>query len=388
MKFKSIICVMLISGSLYAQVPFQKSMHSPYVRFGTTFQMWKLDGYLDPLTQISLPSAINIPLGNNFNLNISNTPAFSWWQPATEVLRLDGLSDTWIKGNVLLWDEHILLHAGMGIPSGRTRLDSMEYELVSQGTSRNIYRLNLPIYGQGLTLRGGAAMALPINDKLVIGFGAQYLYRAPYYPLQYTYTYTGRDGTLFEGDLWDESYNPGNEIAAHIGLDLQVGDNLKLMFDGIYTHYGKDVLNDSTQVFGSGDKLAFHFGFYYPLETNYIWGLLTFRQRGKNEILQGGSLSLENVNSNGFQVELDLIGKLYEFTNGGFLVLLDGRYFEKDEYDLREDWTVGGGVGVNYIITPTIQIDLTFKAYYGMMNWERRRSLIGLDSHIGLTVML
>ena len=60
----------------------------------------------------------------------------------------------------------------------------------------------------------------------------------------------------------------------------------------------------------------------------------------------------------------------------------------KDEYDLHEDWTVGGGVGVNYIVTPTIHIDLTFKAYYGMMNWERRRSLIGLDSHIGLTVLL
>ena len=391
MKNKTILWVLIFlicTATLTGQEMLRSGRQPSYIQFGSTFQMWKVDGYFDPVTQFAFPTIINLPLGDNFSLNISNTPAFSWWKPQNDRLSLTSISDTWVKANYFMLDEHILIFAGMGLPSGATRLDSSEYELVSQGLSRNIYRFNLPVYGQGFSFRGGVALAFPVTDRLVIGVGSHYLYRATYYPLQYTYTYTGANGSLMEGELWDESYNPGDEVVAHMGLDLQLGESLKVMFDGVYTHFGRDVLNDSTQVFGSGDKVAFYLGLYRPWDKNYLWGLLTFRQRGKNEILQGGYLAVESVNSNGFQIELNLIAKIFDFTEGGFRVYLDARYFEKDEFSDQEDWAIGGGVGVSYLIAPALQVNVMLKAFYGIMNWERRRSAIGMDSSVGLILTL
>ncbi len=387
-KKGAVLIGFLLSGALVAQDMMTPGlMPQASIRAGTSFQMWKVDPFSDPVTQISLPISMAFPLGRHFRVSLQQTPGFSWWQPEDDPLRLYGLSDTWVKGALLLWEDKLMLHAGMGLPTGRTRLDSTEYELVSKGTSRNVFRFSLPVYGQGFTGTTGFAFAFPVIERVVLGAGAYYIYRAPYYPLQYVYSYEGQGGVLEQGDLWNNKYKPGDEVSGHIGLDAQIGDHLRLMFDGLFTHYWRDMLDDSTEVFGSGDRVAFHLAAYYPFDENYLWSRISLRQRGKNEILQHGSLLLEDVNTNGFQLEWELISQVYQFTNGGFLVLGDFRYFEKDEQDPEgQDWTLGAGIGLDYRLNPTVKLDLRLKIFYGIMDWQRTRNLIGLDTYIGVVV--
>ena len=231
-KKGAVLIGFLLSGVLVAQEMVTPGlMPQASIRAGTSFQMWKVDPFSDPVTQISLPISMAFPLGRHFRVSLQQTPGFSWWQPEDDPLRLYGLSDTWVKGALLLWEDKLMLHAGMGLPTGRTRLDSTEYELVSKGTSRNVFRFSLPVYGQGFTGTTGFAFAFPVIERVILGAGAYYIYRAPYYPLQYVYSYEGQGGVLEQGDLWNNKYKPGDEVSGHIGLDAQIGDYLALYPD-------------------------------------------------------------------------------------------------------------------------------------------------------------
>ena len=380
MKSKTaVVGVMLASVSLWAQQESAVGSRNGYVTMGLVLQMWKVQPYYHPISQLSLPLALFLPVGNRYSVSLQHTPAYSWWQ---ENQRITGLSDTWIQGNALFWGEKLLLNAGICIPTGKAKLDSVQYILSKEGLSRNIYAFRLPLYGQGFCFKGGFALAYPVHEKVVLGLGAQYLLRSSYHPVEFSYQVMGPDNAIVE-KIWNEAYKPGDEISTYVGLDVRPLKTVKVSLDGYYTHYWKDFL-DGNEVYGSGEKITANLNVLVQMDVRYLWMNMLYRHRGKNDILQGFNLQQEEKNSNGYQVETSWVFKAADFVNGGILFLLDGRFYGINELGYGNDNVLGGGLGITFRYQENQELEFTFKYLFGSKKTEEARNLEGLETLIRL----
>ena len=375
MKLKlSILIFVLLTVHVFAQEEIFPIPKRTYVSMGISFQMWQREKAGLPVDQLALPISILMPLGKNFDLSISHTPAFSKQYRNQTIY---GLSDTWVQGDYVFWKDKAMLNLGVGLPTGKTQLDSAQFELSKQ-LSENIYQFQLPIYGQGLSGMIGLALAFPvITDGVVIGVGGEYLYRGSYYPVKYTY------GGKSINRTFNKKYTPGDEASGNIGVDIRIGENMKIMLDGIYTYYWRDIL-DGEVVYKSGSKFTGNLGFFYRFNQKYVWTHVIFRQKGKNELLRGLYFGEEEKNSNGSQLEINIVSKIMDYQNGEIFVLGEGRFYGKNQVGTGAVVAFGMGVGANYRFNHSTVIDLQFKYTLGQFRPPWKRSIEGLQTYAGL----
>ena len=121
---------------LFIFIPFLCYAHSNYWNSGgetgfihtsIVMQNWKIDGVEDRIVEGSMPLFINLPVRQNFNLQISHSPAISRYGD----LELSGLSDTWVRGIYVLPNNKMMLSMGLGLPTGKTALTDEEAMLSS-----------------------------------------------------------------------------------------------------------------------------------------------------------------------------------------------------------------------------------------------------------------
>ncbi len=378
MKWKMICLVLLIGYSLQAQ----ENPVLPdrgFIATSIRLQAWRVQPFMDPISQLSAPMTAVIPIGKKFHLNINHTPAFSWWREDEQDIA--GFSDTWVQGSYIMFKGRVMLNLGLGLPTGKTNLDSVQYTFVKDRLSQNIFKYQLPVYSQGLSGKAGFAIALPISAEVILGIGGQYYYRRPYHPVTYQYKFMDKNGQLVNKE-WNEPYKPGDEVTANAGLDIQLQENMRLSLDATFTHYWRDLLN-AVEIYGSGEKIGFHLGYFYQFNRRYIWYRLAYRQKGKNEILMGLSLAEEEKNSTGAQAEMDLTFKFMDFDNGGVSLFSEGRIYGQNEYGLEDHYAVGFGIGVNYQYTENFLIDVRVKYLTGTIHPYGKREIDSLESYFG-----
>lgn len=361
-----------------AQEEILPDVNRGFFRMGATIQSWAGDGYGESMNQITFPVSLVVPFSERFYVTITHTPAMSWWRPG---FKLNGLSDTWVQGAWIMWEEKLLLNLGVGVPTGKTRLTNPEFLISKDWLSRNSLRFRLPAYGQGLCGRLGLVLAFPLADWLIVGMGGQYLHRRPYHPVYFTYTVGD------EERVDDREYTAGDEASAHFGIDIRLGDHMKLMLDGIYTHYWRD-LQDGIEVYGPGDKINVNVGWFYRFDGHYLWSRLIYRQRSKNEVLQGFVLQEEDEKTTGDQLELDLIIKVISLEQGGLFLLGDGRYEGKTEASPLNDLVFGLGLGIEYSFTQHVMVDFHLKYLFGRyrptLTADELVDLAGIEAVLGL----
>lgn len=345
-----LLIFILFTQKVSAQQEVLSTQRSRMISTGITFQMW--DKRTSPaVSQAAFPFKYLSPLTDNITLSISNTPAVSWWFGDYKIF---GLSDTWINTSFLLFDKKMVLNVGMGVPTGKTHLDLDEYKVITEGLTKNIYRYQLPVYGQGFSFRTGFAYSFPLSERVVIGLGGQYLLNSSYVPVEYDFD--------FNDDSWAVKYKPGDVATANIGIDVGVTDNIKVMFDWIYSYYRNDMLEDSL-LYRTGGKVSFNTGFFYRFDNKYLWLFTKYRQRGENTEL--GDFRLAHVDpSDRYQFEVDMVLKPVEFSQGDMLVLADIRYYGKNE-SLKPENVIGGGLGIIYEISRYLKWDLRMKYFVG-----------------------
>ncbi len=349
---------------------------------GVGFQYWK-----DPsVSQTALPFMLSIPVGEKFSLNIANTTAYSQWDDnLDENKRILGLSDTWIQGNYVFWRDRAMINAGISLPTGKTKLDTSQYILTREYLRRNFMRFRLPVYGQGMSLKIGGAVAYPVHERITIGLGAQFIHNRPFKPVYYEYAYPNIDGEQVD-TVWERKYRPGDEISANLGVDILLSESMRLSIDGMYTYYGRDDLDESER-FKSGDKLSLHIDYFYKFLINrYLHVSCSFRQKGRNEFLRGLVFMQETVNSNGPQVELDISSKLFAEGDNGIILLLSGRFNSKSDRRKETQELVGGaGIGIQYAFSENMMLDLYVKYYMSQLNTnDVIDNLGGLDTYVGI----
>jgi len=359
-------------------------------------QMWRVDGdSLGTVRQISFPILLTLPLNPAVQLSIQHTPTFSQANDIYDrnrrtrdrhnTFKINGLSDTWIQGTYLLPNNRAMLNLGIGAPTGKTGLNNSQFEL-ARNLSRNIFRYQVPVYGQGFCARAGAAVAVPAGTQAVFGIGGQYLYRGKYHPLSYTYEY---DGNVKPLKPYDPEYKPGDEATAQAGFDVLLGEKFKLMADVEFTAYQRDLLGGS-EVFKAGTRVLGSIALYKQFDQQYLLTSLRYRIRGKHEYLDSLALTMRMSDRNllGTQIEADVVYKAYAFRDGGFFVYGDARVYGKNENETDGALAVGLGFGVQFPIGETSIGDFRIKFFGGNVQDPRTRNLQGMDASLGVRFLL
>lgn len=354
MKYKILLIIILFvfCSQLFAQEEVLPIQRRRFVSVGSSVQIWKRQT-APAVTQISFPFTYIYPVSESFTFSIASIPAASWWYGDYKVF---GLSDIWVNTSWLLAKERLLFNVGMAIPTGKTQLDEYQYRVVTEGLTRNIYKFNLPNYGQGFSFRTGLVYSVPISENIVFGMGGQYLFNSSYTPIKYDLG----DNT---GETWEVNYKPGDFASVNMGLDFALNDNMKLMFDWFYTYYFSDQLEDSL-LYRAGGKTAFNAGYFYRFDDKYLWLFLQYRQRSKNEEMK--NFRLESMDpDNKYQFEIDMIIKPVEFIQGDMLLLADYRYYGKSDIITTNDYLGGGGVGFIYEVSQYLNWDIRLQYLLG-----------------------
>jgi len=379
-KILIILCFFILMGKAHSQDEIITNPYRGYVSIGGNITTWKIgEGWANTITQLTVSIQAVFPVGSHFHFAIVHSPAITWGYVEEE--RITGLSDTWIKGNYVFWNNRAVLNVGLGLPTGKTRLDENQYKISKDNLIRNVFQYPLPVYGQGFSGRIGLLTAHPVRDGLVVGIGLQYHLRSAYHPVNYEYSYDAPAGP--EVKTWDVAYRPGDELAANIGVDIKIKDNMKIMLDGIYTHYWRDLL-DGREIYGSGNKLNLNIGFYWEFDRQYLYSHFLYRRRGKNELLQGLSIQQEQQPVSGDQYEFNMIWQAMRFPNGAFGFTGETRYYPKNELNTGPDMVIGLGIKTFYRFGLKTKIDFNFKVVFGKIRFEEVRSITGLVSSLGI----
>lgn len=377
--FITAVCLCL-GGLALAQQSEVPDREAAVFETGFGYQMWKVQPNYDPITQITLPFSLVLPLGARTVVNVANTPAYSWWQGDRKIF---GLSDTWMQMNYEVLRDRLILNAGLCLPTGKTRLDTNQYVLSKEMLSRNIYHYRLPLYGQGFSLKMGVMYALPLNEKAVFGVAGQYIQRSAYRPVVYDYEYKSLNGETLIGH-WDAEYKPGNEATLQLGLDFLAAKNIRIALDALYTYYWRDLMAGE-EVYGAGGKFSFNLDAYYRYALEkYIWAHAVYRMRGKNELLQGASFEPEPVNSNGAQFELDIEANVISDDQNGLRLLAVTRYYAKSKLDdAQSEMVFGAGVGASVTVGESSSLRMKFQYLFGGFDGTTSTRLAGLESYVG-----
>lgn len=188
------------------------------------------------ISQFGVPFAVIVPFNDRFNVDISASYANS--QAATTGLptsTITGITDTQLRGNLMLGDNTAVITLGVNLPSGQYKVPGGQQD--AAGTIGNNF-LIFPVtsMGSGLAATGGVAFVKPLGDWN-LGVGASFRYSTAFDP------YVVQSTVL--------RYTPGNETRLRVGVDRPVGDgsfNISLT----YLKFGKDQA-DSTS-FATGDR--------------------------------------------------------------------------------------------------------------------------------------
>lgn len=315
------------------------------IRGQVVFQSFSIEDVDDPITELTLPVQINWPVNSNLNVQLNHSPASSRFG----AYQINGLSDTYLKVNYLFLNGKGLFGVGLGLPTGITELEADEFTL-SQILSNQAFRFQLPVYGQGFTANAGLAYAYEINKKAVIGLGAHFIFRNKYKPV--------------ENSVSD--FDPGDQIGATLGVDFQINETTKFLLDGLYTYYLPDKVRDR-EVFAAGAKISVSVGFLKKMEMMTISGNASLRQKGKNEFWTGTELEPESKNSNGPQLDFDGTFRYAMNEQLGLLGLAVLRAYGENEYKSGDAAIFGLGGGIDYLVSPQMQVDVGIKGLFGRL---------------------
>ncbi len=315
------------------------------IRTSFIFQKWDIEKVDDPVTETTFPIEVNYPIRENINFQMNHFPAVSGFGKS----QLAGLSDTWLRTNYSFADDRALASIGIGLPTGKTELDSSEIVL-ARLLSEQAFKFQLPVYGQGLTVSGGVMYAMPVSEKFTIGAGLNFV-------LRNSYKFSTMNSV---------KYNPGEQFGINVGFDYVIMENLTSNLDIIYNYYTSDKMKDE-EIYTSGPRFSSKIGLVYMAKNSYYWLQIAYQARAKNEIYNSidNKLELEQKNSNITIREIHIGGK-YQYTEKLlFSIVGEVRSYVENEYLHRWADLFGGGFVGEYYLTETFSLFSGLKLFFG-----------------------
>lgn len=333
------------------------------IHTSVVLQSWKIDGMDDDISEGTLPIEILIPINHKFNLQVSHSPAIS----RIDTIRLVGLSDTWLRSTYSFYDDKLMVSGGIGLPTGKRDL-SQDETMLATLLGNNVFKFQLPVFGQGFTASGGIMYAHPISERFVIGGGANFVLQGKYKYLKY-------------------DFDPGEQIGLNLGFDYNHSPAAKFNFDFLYNYYMKDriekVEHRVTPQIGAKAR------FIYNDNKKVIFIAGSLRLKGKSETTLGTTIIPDSTNSNITQMELTAFYRIELNEKLSFDVLFDGRSYIENEYRIGQADIFTLGLRNNIQLRPNIHLNISLKQSFGDGYFsEKIVKFSGREFQIGSTIEL
>ena len=220
-------------------------------------QEWKLKDEGNVVEQ-SAPLSLSVPLSDRVLVSVANAPAIS----TLDSMKLQGITDTRVGFSYVVPGDKVWINGGASLPTGVTKLTENELS-VATVLSESAFDYRVPVFGQGTNANLGFAYAYAAQRRMILGFGASYVYKGEYQPASIS--------------GYSEKYDPGDEVSVNAGLDYTTFSKAeRFSFDVTVTNYLPDKL-DGQNFIQSG--LRFMTFAVYSLKWGPITHLLQFRTR-------------------------------------------------------------------------------------------------------------
>ena len=122
--------------------------------------------------------------------------------------------------------DKVWINGEASLPTGVTKLTENELT-VATILSESSFDYRVPVFGQGTNANLRLAYAYAAQRRLILGFGASYVYKGEYQPASIT--------------GFSEKYDPGDEVSVNAGLDYtSFSKTDRFSFDLTVTNYLPD----------------------------------------------------------------------------------------------------------------------------------------------------
>ena len=312
------------------------------------------------ITEFSLPLFAYLPLRRNVGVSLQLSQASV---TADKAPSLDGLTDVQLAASysTSVGVGSVVIGLGLNLPSGaqKFKLDELDTAFL---LSQNVYRFRVPSFGRGWGLAPSVTWAQSLSASFVIGLGATYQYRGPYYPL---------------ADMLD-AYDPGDEILLTGGFDARLAPSTTLAADVAIIVYGSDAVGDEN-ILEAGTRTVVTAQLRRRGAQGEMGFLVQYRTSGKNSVFEGGSLVTEAEQTTPTQVGIRGHARrlMHSYADVGIVGVI--RIFEGTSA-IPNTTLFGMGVTPTVILSPRVHIPVLFTYYFG--------DLAGLEASAGLELRL
>jgi hypothetical protein len=274
---------------------------------GPQFVNYKIGSGTDAktVTQLSMPLVFVMPVGERFTLDVSTSWADSRVKAnGVESSKINGLTDTQVRGNLSLFENTAIVTLGLNVPTGMYKVPEGQQEAAGQiGSDFLLYPV--ASMGSGAAVTGGIALARTLGEWN-IGFGGSYRHSTPF------------DAYQVQDDVL--RFEPGSESRFRIGLDRAIGDS-RISIGGTYSMFTDNKAGATT--FATGARTLGQASLSIPTSmgnwTIGAWDL--FRSAG--EII-GEEAPWENISNVNLGVGFDAGGMHWQPSVEGRFWMRDG----------------------------------------------------------------
>lgn len=227
------------------------------IRLAPQYVSYKIDAPVGrTISELAVPLAFVLPIGSRFTVDLATAYAHARVRGdgGTFESRINGITDTQMRGNFTIGADAIVLTLGVNIPTGQATVDSAQ-RLAAGNIGNDFFAFPISNMGTGLAGTGGIAIARPIGSWNV-GFGGSVRRSAKYEP-------------GLEDDAGTQvKYLPGDEYRARLGVDRPVGAG-RVALGLTYSAFGDDAAGTFT--YSTGDRWVAQGAYNTPLRGTDLY---------------------------------------------------------------------------------------------------------------------
>lgn len=239
----------------------------------------------EKVSQFAFPMFAIVPIMRQLTVDIGTTFAMVNFErqvddTTTTTSELSGLTDTQVRANYRLFEDAMVLTAGVSLPTGSATVKPGELDAATRIGSDF---LTFPIsgFGSGFGITGGLAVAKPAG-AWNLGFAASMRHASEYEPFE-------------DASGVATKFQPGTEIRTRLGVDRPIGTG-RLSLGFTYSQFGDDKANSVT--FNSGNRYITQAALSSSLKggTDYtvvVWNMY----RAAGTLINGGASPYANVSN-------------------------------------------------------------------------------------------
>jgi hypothetical protein len=339
---QSVVGLMLMMIPASAQVNVPDSERGT-LRITPLYQHWRLNDSAS-FYQASTVVSLQQPIGSVGGFFIRGSGGTT----RGDVASLQGLADVQLGGNYRWDDANLVLSLAANIPVVKKKLTTREFQ-TSLLSSSAVFDMQVPNLGAGLNIAPGVLWAIPLSEQFVLGIGASYQYKGAYRPTAAS-----------------NEYDPGDEILATAGFDVQLAGDATISLDAVFTSSGKDKLAGK-EVLSAGNRILANAQFTKTVGRHELGLFTRYRTRSTSSRAVGNTFVAEPAKLE--PDNLDAAGSFNAYVSDllSVLIVAQGRFYKETPLPISGVALFAAGVSPSFSLSQHLTIALRGKFQFGSL---------------------